>query len=85
MQEFIMQNQWVIYLAIAWTLPWKGIALWKAANNRSKLWFVILFIFNSLAILDIIYLAFFGKNKKEEKIENPTNTPMIPRNGNRII
>jgi methionyl-tRNA synthetase len=84
MQEFIVQNPWVIYLMAAWTLPWKGIALWKAAKNNQKIWFVIIFLLNSLAILDIIYIVFVGKEKKEEKKE-VKNGPTILSNGKRII
>jgi methionyl-tRNA synthetase len=85
MQEFIMQNQWIIYALIVWTFPWKGIALWKAANNKHKFWFVIIFLLNTLAMLDIVYILFFSKRKKEEKIEKQANIPMIPRNGNKIV
>lgn len=84
MQEFIVQNPWVIYLMAAWTLPWKGIALWKAAKNNQKVWFIIIFLLNTLAILDIIYIMFVGKEKKEEKKE-VKNGPMILSNGKRII
>lgn len=79
-----MQNPWVIYLMAAWTLPWKGIALWKAAKNNQKVWFIIIFLLNTLAILDIIYIMFVGKEKKEEKKE-VKNGPMILSNGKRII
>lgn len=82
-QDFILQNQWIICVIIAWTLPWKGIALWKAAKGSQKIWFIMIFLLNTFAILDIIYIVFFSKDKKEEeKIEN---TAMIPRNGNRIV
>lgn len=64
MREFILQNPWVIYAIIAWTLPWKGIALWKAARSDRKIWFLILFILNTLAILDIIFIVFFDEEKK---------------------
>lgn len=50
-----------IYLAILWTLPWKGVALWKAARNEHKIWFVVLFLVNTLAILDILYIFIFSK------------------------
>ena len=82
MQQFILGNQWIIFAAIAWTLPWKGIALWKAAKNNDKTWFVVLFLINTLAILDIIYIVFFGKEKKEEEAKS---NPTILSNGKRII
>ncbi len=84
MQEFISQYPWIIYAIIFWTLPWKGIALWKAAKNSHKIWFIIIFLLNTLAILDIIYIMFVGKEKKEEKKE-VKNGPTILSNGKRII
>ncbi len=57
-----------LFLILAWTLPWKGVALWKAANNRQKGWFIALLIVNTLAILEIIYIFYFVK-KKAEPIE----------------
>lgn len=59
-----------LFLILLWTLPWKGVALWKAAQNRSKGWFVALFLLNTLAILEIIYIFYFAKKggKVREKI-----------------
>jgi methionyl-tRNA synthetase len=53
----------VVLLLLAWTLPWKGVALWRAAGNRHLAWFVCIFIFNTLAILEIIYIFGFSKKK----------------------
>jgi len=46
-----------------WSLIWKGIALWKAAEDRSKPWFIALLIVNTMGILEIIYIFFFSKKK----------------------
>lgn len=56
--------KFTIFLLLAWTLVWKGIALWKSARNKQKYWFIALFILNTAGILPIIYLAFFKKKKK---------------------
>jgi len=61
----LINNPWVIWLAILWTLPWKGVALWKSARNGQKIWFVVLLILNTLAILEILYIFVFGRKKKE--------------------
>jgi hypothetical protein len=53
----------VILLLVLWTLPWKGVALWKAAGNKHLAWFVCIFLFNTLAILEIIYIFGFSKKK----------------------
>ena len=57
------QSLLLIYLALAWTLPWKGVALWKAARNEHKIWFVALFLVNTLAILEILYIFVFSKER----------------------
>ena len=54
----------LMVLALAWGLPWKGVALWKSARNKQLVWFVVLFIVNTLAVLEIIYLGFFQKKKR---------------------
>jgi len=56
----------IIALALLWTVPWKGVALWKAAQNRHKIWFVLIFLVNTLAILEILYIFIFSKKVPEE-------------------
>jgi len=62
---FLMGNQWVIWLILLWTLPWKGVALWKAAKNSHKKWFIALLLVNTMAILEIVYVFYFSQKKKE--------------------
>jgi methionyl-tRNA synthetase len=65
--DFFLSNQ-ILFLILAWTLPWKGVALWRAANNRHKGWFVVLLILNTLAILEIIYIFYFSKPRQQKQI-----------------
>ena len=51
-------------LLAIWVLPWKGVALWRAAHNHHKKWFVVLVVVNTFAILEIVYIFFFSKRKK---------------------
>ena len=72
--SFLASNLWFIWLVLLWTLPWKGLALWKAARNGHKWWFIALLVLNTIAILEIIYIFFFSKKrgiieKKEEIAE----------------
>jgi methionyl-tRNA synthetase len=53
----------LLVLAVVWTLIWKGMALWKSGQNGQKAWFVVLFLLNTLGILDIVYLVWFAKKK----------------------
>ena len=57
----------VIVVALLWTIPWKGVALWKAARNEHKIWFVLLLLVNTLAILEIVYIFIFSRRAQAEK------------------
>jgi len=59
----------LIALAIVWTLAWKGLALWRAAELRQKYWFIAMLIINTLGILEIIYIFFVAKKYRVEVIE----------------
>jgi len=63
-------NQWALVLMIAWSLFWKGWALWKSARRGDKYWFVTLLIVNILGLLEMIYLFVFipwADSRKKEK------------------
>jgi len=64
MEEFLISYSWILILIALWEIPWKGIALWKAARNKDLIWFIILLVVNTLAILEILYIFFFSKKKK---------------------
>lgn len=55
------QTQLTVLLVVLWTLPWKGWAMWKAAKNNHKWWFITILIVNTLGILDILYVFVFSK------------------------
>lgn len=65
MAEPVMTTGFLILWIVlgVWEAIWKGIALWKAGRNNHMVWFVILFILNTVGILPIIYIAFFSKKK----------------------
>ena len=48
-----------------WVLPWKGVALWKAARNSHKKWFIAIFLLNTLSILEILYIFIFSKKMQK--------------------
>lgn len=70
MIEEILASWWFVLLVALWTLPWKGVALWKAARKKHIVWFVVLLIVNTLAILEILYIFIFSKCCKKKKIES---------------
>jgi len=61
--ETILQNNLLLALIILWTIPWKGVALWTAAQKNDKWWFIVILLLNTLAILDILYIFVFSKRK----------------------
>jgi Family of unknown function (DUF5652) len=59
-------NQWMYLFVILliWETVWKGIALWKAAKETQKYWFIAILILNTVGILPILYIFVFKKGKK---------------------
>jgi len=53
-----------IILLLGWSLFWKGWALWRAAKNNQKAWYVAILLVNLVGILEIVYLLFFQKKGK---------------------
>ena len=50
-----------IVLLLIWSLPWKGVALWKAARQHDKWWFVVLFVIQTGGALEILYIFLLSK------------------------
>jgi len=57
------------FIIIAWSLAWKGVALWKSAGLRQKKWFIVILILNTLGLLEIIYIFFVARRYKVEVVE----------------
>lgn len=53
----------LLIVVIAWTMIWKGLAMWKAARSGAKIWFVVLLLVNTLGLLDILYYYYIHKKK----------------------
>lgn len=50
-------------LIYIWSIFWKGVALWKAAQGKQKTWFIAMLILNTVGILEIFFLFKFAKKK----------------------
>jgi methionyl-tRNA synthetase len=57
---------WIFVALVAWSLAWKGIALWKAARNNQLYWFVAMMVINTVGILEIFYIYVFAKKMPEK-------------------
>jgi len=64
----------VFFALIAWTLVWKALALWRAARNGHKVWFIVLLVVNTVGILEIIYYFLVGKPKDNAGNTNLPNS-----------
>ncbi len=51
----------VFLVLMVWSLIWKGLALWAAAERKEKWWFIALLIINTVGVLEIFYLTFVAK------------------------
>lgn len=65
MSQTLGWTELLLLLAFLWTLPWKGVALWKSARNGQTVWFVALFLINTLGLLEILYIFVFSKRRPE--------------------
>jgi len=54
-----------VFSLLLWTLPWKGYALWRAAQNNHRVWFVVLFLVNTAALLEMIYIFFVDRKQRQ--------------------
>ncbi len=55
----------IVFLAVlAWSLYWKGRALWIAARRKELAWFILILLINTLGVLEIVYIYFIAKDKK---------------------
>ena len=55
-----------LVLAAIWTIPWKGVALWKAARRGEKIWFIILLV---------VGLEVEGERQVHERVGSTTRGP----------
>jgi hypothetical protein len=69
--ETQMANWVVVFvLVLIWSLVWKYWALWRAARNTHRTWFIVMAVLNTAGILEIVYIfAFSGYGDKKKKLE----------------
>lgn len=58
-----------IAVIILWSLVWKGLALWRAAQLEQKYWFVAILALNTVGILEIVYLFLISRKYKVEIVK----------------
>lgn len=65
--ELLNQNPVLVFIIGVWSLIWKGFALWRASQRKEKVWFIVLLIFNTIGLLEILYLFVFSKGETKPK------------------
>lgn len=65
-----------VILAI-WSIAIKGYALWHAARNGQKEWFIALLVINTVGILELVYLVWFcpGSRLSRSSGHSGSHTP----------
>ena len=53
----------IVILGI-WEAVWKAVAMWKCGRNNQPVWYVCIFIFNTVGILPIVYLLWFQRKRR---------------------
>lgn len=44
LMQVLNLNSPILYLLIAWSIIWKGIALWHSARNKQLIWYIMLLV-----------------------------------------
>ena len=65
--QVLNPNSPILYILIAWSIIWKGIALWHSARNKQLVWYIALLILNTVGIFEIVYLVFFKKRQNRSE------------------
>lgn len=60
MAQLFSQQGFAIFFLL-WSLFWKGWALWKAAGKKHLLWFIGILVFNTLGVLEILYIFWLNR------------------------
>lgn len=79
-QSFNLLEGITLFLIFAWSIIWKGTALWHAAQSREKIWFALVLVANTAGILEILYLFLFSKEKLSIKNVQDKLKDLLRRN-----
>ena len=62
-------------ILMIWSIAIKGYALWHAARNGQKEWFIALLVINTVGILELVYLVWFRADAKKKNNSHSPHTP----------
>ena len=58
----------VSYLLFVWTMGCKGYGLWVAAGKKQPFWFILMFLSNTMGLLELVYIFYLSKYSWQELI-----------------
>ena len=58
---------WLFIIILIWMAAWKLLGMWKAAQKKSVIWFIVLGLVNTVGILPILYIYVFSEMKFSKK------------------
>lgn len=58
-----------IVISLLWVLPWKGYALWTASKRNDKMWFIVIMVVNTFALLEIFYIFYIVKKNPKDLLK----------------
>lgn len=65
----------LVMVVAAWIVGIKGYALWHAARNEQKWWFIGLMLVNAVGIPELVYLLWFRTDRRAMKAVAPAPVP----------
>ncbi len=75
---FIAGFMGLIVALVLWSAIWKAVALWYAARNGDKVWYILLLILNTVGILEIIYIFAVHRGKQNNLVNSGTPSTNPP-------
>lgn len=64
---FFLLSPILLGVIVLWSVFWKGMALWRAAQRKEAGWFIALLVINTAGIFEIIYLLATASEKEAKK------------------
>jgi hypothetical protein len=62
LEELIVSHLTIVIMLVVWEVIWKVLALWRAAKNNHRSWFIRIALMNTIGILPIIYIIRTNRN-----------------------
>jgi len=66
LSSYLGISKGLLIIILIWSAIWKAIGLWKSARLKEPIWFVLIFIINTMGLLEILYIFIFSKIRFEK-------------------